>query len=79
MQAEVHYPQLRSHNAEDDKDRPWVPQEGIEWLQIIGRGTADTHPDRVSAEDPFQQDLERRVGSWGIKDADTRCAILNNS
>jgi predicted permease len=78
MQAEVHYAQnYSSHNAEDDKDRPWVPQEGIEWLQIIGRAGPQTRTQIASQlRPPFQQDLERRVGSWGIKDAETRRAIL---
>ena len=78
MQADVHYAQnYSSHNGEDDYKSPWVPQEGIEWLQIIGRAGSLARPrltSRLSV--PFSQDLERRVGSWGIKDAESRRAIL---
>jgi predicted permease len=36
MQAEVHYAQNFS-DSDADADKPWIPQEGIRWLDIVGR------------------------------------------
>src|SRR4029077_13471167 len=60
MQAEVHYLQnYSSHNGEHDHERPGVPHEGIEWLQIIGRAGPQARAQIASQlRVPFQQDLE---------------------
>jgi predicted permease len=38
MQADVHYAQNFS-DSDADPDKPWIPQAGIRWLDIVGRQT----------------------------------------
>jgi predicted permease len=38
MQNDVHYEQNASFN-DAEKSKPWMTQEGIRWLDVIGRGT----------------------------------------
>jgi predicted permease len=53
-----------STSDEADDTRPWMPQEGIAWLNVMVRIPA---PDRAAAETrlaaTFQQDVERRLES----------------
>jgi len=62
MQAEIRYAQNAS-NRDADLRRPWVPQEGIEWLSVMLRvGDPQSAPavaDRLNAV--FRREVEERA------------------
>jgi predicted permease len=64
MQANVHYAQNFSDHEDADPEKPWPPQEFIEWLDVIVRThSADALQVRDALNAVFLHSLERVTGN----------------
>jgi predicted permease len=73
MQADVRYVQSFSASTPDFL-KPWVPQDGIRWLELMVRADRDDGPELVAMNTIYRQDLLREVEE--IDDPDERKLVL---
>lgn len=60
-QHDVHY-RSNASNEDADDEKPWVPQDGIAWLSVIGRAPAASHPNVLAAvTGRYQQTIVERA------------------
>jgi len=77
MQASVHYAQNFSDHQDADPEKPWIPQEFIEWLDVMVRVNAASAPaiqNRLNGT--FLHFMETLAGTM---DADTRRSFLGRN
>ena len=77
MQASVHYAQNFSDHQDADPEKPWIPQEFIEWLDVMVRVDAASAPaiqNRLNGT--FVHSMETLAGTM---DADTRRYFLERN
>jgi predicted permease len=75
MQNEIRYKNNYGHAPSADDSKPWVPQEGIQWVRVIGRADPALRNKAEAALGlAFQEDVTRVAAT--IKNADARRYVL---
>jgi predicted permease len=75
MQNEIRYKNNYGHTPSADDSKPWVPQEGIQWVRVIGRADpARREAIGTALALAFQQDRTRVAAN--IENPDVRRAVL---
>jgi predicted permease len=71
MQTDVHYAQNYS-DSDADPQKPWLSQEGIRWLDVVGRGT--NRAIATAIETAFQRTVAHEAES--ISESDRRARFI---
>lgn len=60
MQADVRYTQNFSADSNDFL-KPWIPQNGLRWLELVTRADRDDGPEAVAMNTVYRQELQQLV------------------